>query len=328
MPRSIVNTAITCFVICGVLSSAGCMPKGFLIIPVSPDRNVVETELIHEGWLAPKIAVIDLDGIIVNAASSGLVCDGEHPVSMLVEKLDEAADDRDVKAVILRINSPGGAVAASEYMHGEIERFRAESGKPVVAAMMDVAASGGFYVACACDEIWAHRSTVTGSIGVIMQLFDVTGTMAKIGVTPTTIKSSDLKGGGSPFEKLNERDRAIFQGIINEMYEEFVQVVADGRPKLAEDRVRELADGRVFTARQALDAGLIDHIGSFRDVIERTKELAGVRRANVVAYGRPHAHLPNYYARSPVEATVNIVNVELPRWLRGGGARFMYLWAP
>ncbi len=324
MPRSITKTTMACL----VLSAAGCMPKGLLIIPVSPDRRVVEAELIHEAWLAPKIAVIDLDGVIVNASRSGLLSDGEHPVSALLEKLDAAAADRAVKAVILRINSPGGSVAASEYMHQELMRFRAETNKPVLAAMMDVAASGGYYVACACDEIWAHRSTVTGSIGVLMQLFDVTGTMAKIGVTPTTIKSNELKAGGSPFEKLSARDREVFQGIINGMYEEFIAVVVAGRPELSEDRIRQLADGRVYTAQQAFDSGLVDHLGSFRDVIEEAKRRVGVKQANVVTYSRPHAHVPNFYARSPFEANVNIVNLDMPRWLRGGGAKFMYLWAP
>ncbi len=310
------------------ISVAGCAPTGFLITPVSTRRQLVETELIHQAWLAPKIAVIDIEGVMVNARKADLLSDGEHPVSLLLEELDRAAADRAVKAVILRINSPGGTVGASELMHHQVLRFRQKTAKPVVAVMMDVAASGAYYLACACDEIVAHRSTVTGSIGVILQLFDFTGTMAKIGVTPTTIKSGDLKGGGSPFVTLAEEDRRIFQSIIQQMHDDFVAVVVAGRPQLTEERIRELADGRVYTARQALENGLIDRIGTLQEAIDDLKHTIGARRVNVVAYHRPLNYVPNYYARHPLSPRINLINVDLPAWLRGSGARFMYLWVP
>ncbi len=306
----------------------GCAPKGLLIIPVSPNQTVREETLENAGFLAPKIAVIDIDGLIVNTSSPTLLGGGEHPVSFLVEKLDRAASDKRVKAVVLRINSPGGGVTASELMHTEIKRFRERTGKPIVTVMMDVAASGGYYIACATDEIIAHRSTVTGSIGVIIQLFDVTGTMAKIGITPTILRSGDLKGGGSPFKKLSDADRAVFQGLIDHMYGEFVKVVVDGRPGLTESRVRELADGRVYTAPQALDNGLIDGIGTVRDAVTAAKHRAGIAKASVVIYHRPFVHTPNIYAKSPVGGDINIINVQLPSWLKGHSARCMYLWAP
>ena len=157
---------------------SGCWGgQGLLIRPVSTNRPLVETVLSRDGVFAfDKIAVIDVSGVMANSAGSGLFGDGEHPVSLLVEQLDKARRDRRVKGVVLRINSPGGTVTASELMHAEIERFK-ESGKPIVAVMMDVAASGGYYIACACDEIIAHKSTVTGSIGVIMQMFDISETL-------------------------------------------------------------------------------------------------------------------------------------------------------
>ena len=330
--HSSVTRGLTGWTACCALAAAGCMPDSIMITPVHRKPELIEQTLVRGGWFAPKIALIDVDGVIVNERTSMLLGDGEHPVSLLLEKLDRARGDSSVRAVILRINSPGGSVVAAELMHAEIERFRRETGRPVVAVMMDVAASGGYYIACACDEIVAHPSSVTGSIGVILQLFDVTGTMSKIGVTGHTIRSGDRKGGGSPFERLSDQDRAIFQTMIDEMHERFVQVVAAGRPELTLERARELADGRVYTAGQALELGLIDRIGTIRDVVNEFKHRMGVARANVVTYGRPTGYNPNIYARARAgegaRGDVNIVNIDLPGWLRGGGARFMYLWWP
>lgn len=285
--------------------------------------------LSSAGVWAPKIALIDVDGVLSNASASGILGDGEHPVSLLLEKLDRARKDPDVKAVILRINSPGGTVAASELMFREVEHFRRATGKPVAAVMMDVAASGGYYLACACDPIVAHESTVTGSIGVVMLLFDVTGTLSKIGVKPTTIKSGESKAAGSPFEQLSERDRQIFQGIIDQMYDGFLKVVRAGRPKLSEDQIRALADGRVYTARQALEAGLIDRIGTLRDTVAGLKEQLGLKRASLVAYRRPLGYVPNYYARAPSwGGDINVFRLDLPEWAKRVGPQFLYLWAP
>ncbi|MDX8407968.1 MAG: S49 family peptidase, partial [Mariprofundaceae bacterium] len=153
-------------------------------------RALTETVIYREApFASEKIAVIDISGLLLNAHAPQFIGQGEHSVSLLTEQLDKARRDSRVKGVVLRINSPGGTVTASEIMHDEITRFREETGKPVVASLQDVAASGGYYVACACDEILAQRSTVTGSIGVIMQLFDFTGTMAKFGVTSNAITS-------------------------------------------------------------------------------------------------------------------------------------------
>lgn len=309
-------------------TTGGCLPNSFLIVPMRTHRELVETTLVRGAFLAPKIALIDVEGILVNAESSSLLSDGEHPVSLLLEKLDHARRDSRVKAVILRINSPGGTVGASELMHNEIIHFRKTTGKPVIAMMMDVAASGGYYIATACDEIVSLESTVTGSIGVVMQLFDVTGTMSKLGVKSNAIKSGDHKVGGSPFQSLSAADRLIFQGIIDEMYEQFVGAVADGRPGLDEKRVRELADGRVYTARQALELGLIDRIATMRDAIKAVKDRIGAKRAHVISYQRPHGYTANYYARARgATGDVSMIHIDAPSWLRSG-ARFMYLWSP
>ncbi|GIK16893.1 MAG: signal peptide peptidase SppA [Planctomycetota bacterium] len=311
----------------GSLMLSGCMPDGLLITLVNTERELEERELYRDGrWTADKIAVIDVDGIILNAPAPKLFSAGEHPVSLLTEQLDKARRDRAVKAVVLRINSPGGAVTASDLMHDEIRRFRA-SGKPVVAHMMDVAASGGYYIACACDEIAACRTTVTGSIGVIMQLFDVEGTMKLIGVTSNTITSGPHKDSGSPFRTMRDEERALFQAMVDDMYARFVEVVDEGRANLDAAQVRTLADGRVYTAPQALKAGLIDRIGTLRDTIEAVKKRVGIDAARVVVYHRPLDYRPTIYAQPPSAPEISVLRID-------GGAlptptpQFLYLWAP
>ena len=313
-----------------LLATVGCLPDSFLVTPVSSQPELKESVLYSESAFADgKIAIIEMDGVMTNARKSGLLTNGEHPVAKLTEQLDAARRDSAVKGVVLRINSPGGTVTASELMHCEIKRLRA-SGKPVVAMMMDVAASGGYYIACAADEIMACKSTVTGSIGVVMQTMEVTKTMEMIGVKANTIKSGDQKAAGSPFEKLEPKQREIFQNIINELYGQFVDVVAEGRPELSREEVLTLADGRVYTASQALEHKLIDRIGTMRDAIELAKEKAGVKKAKVISYRRPHLQAANYYARQdqdPVTGRVTLLNVDLGANEMGTKAPFMYLWS-
>lgn len=308
---------------------AGCTANSLLITPVTSKRSLVETELRSDGLFSfEKIALIDVSGLIANAPRRELFGEGEQPVSLLLEQLDHARRDGQVQAVILRINSPGGTVAASELMHDEITNFRRVTGKPVYAMMMDVAASGAYYTACACDEIIALHSTVTGSIGVIMQMFDVTGTMKLIGVQADAITSGKFKDAGSPFKEMAPEEREIFQNIVNDMFERFVGVVVKGRPKLSEAEVRKLADGRVYTAQQALDAGLIDRIATLRQAVEIVKHDIGAKRIRLVAYERPHDYRPNYYAEAPVPDRISLLNVQLPSDPTLLAPRFLYVWAP
>ncbi|UCG17069.1 MAG: signal peptide peptidase SppA [Phycisphaerales bacterium] len=315
------------------LLAAGCMPDGLLITPVTTNRELVEETLVREPGLFPdKIALIDVTGILLNRRQSEFLGEGEHPVSLLLEQLDKARRDPGVKAAVLRINSPGGSVTAAELIHNEIQQFRA-GGKPVIAVMMDVAASGGYYVACACDEIWAHKSTVTGSIGVMAQFLDVSGTMQKIGMSAPAITSGPNKAAGSPFAPLSPEQREIFQSIVDGMYEGFLEVVKQGRPNLSEEQIREAADGRVYAANQALELGLIDRIGTLREAFSAAKEQVGAKSVRVVGYRRPLAYRPNYYARAgeaPVTRgrDVNVINVDLPGFLRDGTPQFLYLWVP
>ncbi len=314
----------------GPVLSTGCLPSSLLITPVSAPRRLVEQELSRDAWHAKdKIALIDVSGTIANESGFKLWGEDDNPVSLLFEQLDAARRDRHVKGVLLRINSPGGTVAASELMHDEITHFR-KSGKPVVAVMMDMATSGGYYIACACDEIVAQPSTITGSIGVIMQTVDLSGTMELVGVRTDAIASGAMKDAGSPFRRMKPEERELFQHVIDEMHDRFVDVVVDGRSALDEEAVRRLADGRIYTATQALDKRLIDRIATLRETIGSLKKRVGSDKIRLVAYTRPPGYRPNYYARSPYGGRVNIglVNVDRsigPEWRT---PRFLYLWAP
>jgi len=317
-------------VIVATFLAAGCMPTGGIrITPVPEDRTLRERVVARDpGLFLPKVAIIDIDGIITNNETGGLFSDGEHPVSLLVEKLRAAERDKAVKAVVLRINSPGGGVTASDLMYHEVNRFRTRTRKPVIAMLMDVAASGGYYLACAADEIVMTPTGVTGSIGVIMQTVDLSGTLHKLGIGMEPIKSGVHKDSGSPFRPMREEERQLFQDIINHLYERFVQVVKDGRPNVDPAKLQTIADGRVLTAEDALENGLIDRIGTVDDAIAAVKARAAIKKARVVVYHRPLGWRPTVYAQAgpyQMPTTVNLINVSVPG-LFTNDTPFMYLW--
>ena len=205
-----------------LLVAAGCAPTSFLVTPVPAKQDLVEKVVLRESvWATKKVALVDVDGVLQNARPRSMLgSTDDNPVSVFADKLKQAADDDNVKAVVLRINSPGGTVTASDVMYREVIRFRERTGKPVIAAMMDVAASGGYYIACAADRVYAHPTSVTGSIGVVMLLPDVSGTMNRIGMQMNVIKSGRMKDAGSMFRQMSEQDRdAAFGGGANVLVE-------------------------------------------------------------------------------------------------------------
>ncbi len=315
-----------------VVMVTGCGPSAFLIRPVSLQQKLQETEIQRDKgvFVADKIAVIDVDGLMINKQKWGLLGSGENPVSLFVEKLDRAHNDRHVKAVVLRLNSPGGTVAASDIMYHKLQEFKHKSGKPVVVCMLGVATSGAYYLACGCDGIVAQPSSVTGSIGTIIQTISFAGTMEKLGIKSEAIKSGELKDMASPLHDLSDEEREVLQGIITQFYEQFLEVVAEGRREIPEQKLRELSDGRVFTAKEALDEKLVDRVGYPDDAIAWAKEMAGVTKARVVIYHRPVSYKPNIYgSEASVSSNVGVfLNVEMPEWLNSNGVQFLYLWQP
>lgn len=216
--------------------------------------------------LGHRIAVLKLSGVIVNP----------YP---LVNKIERLKNSKNVVALVLRVDSPGGSVGASQEIYRAIERFR-NSGKPVVISMGNVAASGGYYVSAAGNYIFANPGTITGSIGVIIQHIAYKELMDKIGIKSTSIKTGKFKDTLSPFKGLSEEEKKYLQETVNEALEQFIQAILKYRKdKISEEKLREIADGRIFTGKKALELGLVDELGSLYDAIEKAKKLSGYRDA-------------------------------------------------
>lgn len=223
------------------------------------------------------VALINFYGPIADAPSSG-VFSAPGPRDF-IEKVDAARMDKNAKAIVIRINSPGGSPAASQEMYRAIRRARKE--KPVICSMGDVAASGGYYMAAACDKIYANPSTLTASIGVISQFMNFEGLMKKLGISDSTLTSGEFKDAGSPFRALKPAERQLFQAMIKDIYGQFVDDVIDGRKaatngKLTRANLMKVADGRVLTGRQAKAKMLVDEMGGLREAIDAAGKLGGI----------------------------------------------------
>jgi protease-4 len=210
-----------------------------------------------------KIAVINIENVISHSSD-------------VVRQIKKYADDNSIKAIVLRIDSPGGSVAPAQEIYNEILKVRKNSGKKVITSMGNISASGGYYIACASDKIVANPGTLTGSIGVIMAFSNIEELMGKIGLKSEVIKSGKYKDIGSPTRKFTAEDRRILQDLIDDVHDQFVNVVSKGR-NLDIQKVKELSDGRIFTGRQALKEGLVDKLGSFEDTIEMVAKMVNIQ---------------------------------------------------
>jgi protease IV len=215
-----------------------------------------------------KIGVIPIEGAIAKS---------ETVVSQLVE----FKKDRGVKAIILRVDSPGGGVAPSQEIYREIRKTKAK--KKIIASMGSVAASGGYYVSSAADKIVASPGTLTGSIGVLMEFVRFQELMEKIGVDIEVLKSGEFKDIGSPHRKLTERDKEMIRNLVFDIQDQFVEAVAQGR-NLSVEKVREIADGRIFSGSQGVELGLVDQLGNFQDAVDLAKSMAGIKGEATLVY--------------------------------------------
>jgi protease-4 len=309
-----------------LLAVSGC---SLLTIELTPRVKPLEEETV-EGSGTAKILLLGLEGVLAEDPPTLTLGTPPPHVPLLArvrEELKKADRDEAVKALVLRINSPGGTITASDILHREIAAFKARRRVPVVAAIMDVGASGGYYVALAADAIVAHPTAVTGSIGVVMLTVNAQGLMEKLGVAPEAIKSGPKKDAGSPFRPLTDEERGIFQGVIDEMHGRFVRLIARER-RLAEPRVQALADGRIYTAAQARELGLIDQVGYLDDAIARARQLAGLGEARVVMYHRPRDYRATYYSTTTAPRGAEAALGPLAGLAGGAGPRFLYLWWP
>lgn len=221
-----------------------------------------------------EVGVIYIEGAITNGRGEGGLFGAQTGSERIAATLREAARAPELKAVVIRLNSPGGTAAAAQEIGAELDRLR-KSGKKVVASMGDTAASGAYWIAAGADQIVANPGTLTGSIGVIMERLDLQGLYGKLGVDTETFKSGPHKDMGSSTRSSTPEERAIFQSMIDDIYNQFVDHVAQGRHKDPAE-IRPLADGRIFTGRQAKELGLVDQLGDFHDAVLLAGSLAGI----------------------------------------------------
>ncbi len=219
-------------------------------------------------WGGEKVAIVEIKGVILDP----------QPV---VENLVKLRKNENVKAIILRIDSPGGGVGPAQEIYGEVKKAKRE--KKVLVSMGSVAASGGYYIACAADRIMANPGTMTGSIGVILESMEVEELLHKLGLRPMVVKAGKLKDIGSPLRPMTEEEKSLLQGLLDNVHDQFIRAVAEGR-NLPPEKVRELADGRIFSGDQAKTLGLVDELGSLEDAISLAGKLAGIKGEPEVIY--------------------------------------------
>jgi protease-4 len=302
---------------------------GGLNVSLLPEaKPLIEQTLEGDG--NPKILLIDLDGIIsFKEEQEGLIMTKPSKVSYFREALRKAEADSNVAGVVIRINSPGGTVSASDAIYHEIIRFRQKRNVPVYAYIMEVGASGGYYVACAADRIVASPTAITGSIGVVAMKLNIEGLLSKIGISDETYKSSPKKDFWSPFRPSTPEEQQMFQEIINKLYVRFVNVVQLNRQKyLTEQQVKTLADGRIMTAGDAAMVKLIDQVAYLDDTVEFMKKSLNLVNAKVVTYSRPKDFKSNIYSEMPMTPQViNLISINSDELALFSGTQFMYLWS-
>jgi len=304
------------------------------------DEAILEDNKAHN-----KIAVISVDGIISDQSGET----GDNMVDLIKAQLDRAADDDRVKAVILKVDSPGGEVMASDEINKAIVAFEQDEagdngeaghkGKPVICSMGSLAASGGYYISAPCRWIVANELTLTGSIGVIMHGYNYRGLEDKLGVVPMTFKSGKFKDMLSPDRSTNEipaEEHAMVQALIDETYGKFKGVVSDGRAAAHELNKKEgrplapdwadYADGRVLSGNQALKLGFVDELGDFDDAVDRAEKIAGIKNANLVEYQEHYdiSDFINLFGESGKAKDIKLdLGIDIPK-LRSGCCYFLW----
>ncbi len=278
------------------------------------------------------VALVVLSSVFGRFLSEGGLDDGNEKIALvevagaimdskeIVRQLSQYRRDDDIKAIILRIDSPGGAVAPSQEIHDEVLRVRADN-KKIYASMGNLAASGGYYIAVAADRIFANPGTLTGSIGVIMAFSNAEKLMNKIGLEPQVVKSGKYKDVGSPVRKMTAEERIYLQRVINDVHQQFIDAVAKGR-NITTKQAKKLADGRVFTGRQALKLKMVDEMGGLEDAIAQLGEAVGIKGRPKVIWEAPPKGIMEWLLESsfPKEFKTNWIPSQFPS--------LQYLWLP
>ena len=300
-------------------------------IKLFSDATFPLREFTLQGKGKDKILVIHIKGILTDAPQSKVMRSLPSPVQEVVAQLQKASEDSAIKAVILKINTPGGTTTASDILYHELIEFKHKQQIPVITAMMGVAASGGYYIAMASDIIVAHPTSVTGSVGVVMLQPKVFGLMDKIGLEIEVSKSGENKDMGSPFRENTMNEQRILQDITDDLGERFVDLVAQHR-SLSGDNLRHIATGRVFLAQEAYDLGMVDKVGYLQDAVQLASEIGQLPpNARVVTYRRTKYPNDNLYNPSTMQApghATPLFDLGLDAYVPPLQAGFYYLWLP
>jgi len=286
-------------------------------------KEVAET--LVEGSGEDKIAIISIKGILTSESAEGLFIEKPSIVEVVKQQLEQAATDTHVKAVLLEVDSPGGGITASDIIYNNIMKFKTDTKKKVVVYMQDIAASGGYYISSAADAIIAHPTTITGSIGVIMPLINVAELINRYGIKDSSIASGNMKEIGSPLKPMTPEENAILKNIIDEMYMQFVNVVSTGR-KLDIETVKKIADGRIYTGKQALEKGLVDQLGYLEDAISSVKKMAGITDATIIRYEKHYGLSDLFGLMSRKLFQSNTIRLDISQFQEQGSTKPMYLW--
>ena len=312
-----------------VVLSAIFLCSSCATIQLGPSINPLE-EIVLQGEGPGKILLIDVRGIINNqkdhAFTGATIALGM--VEWVREVIAKAEKDDDIKALLIKVNSPGGTVTASDLILHELLLYKKKHEIPVYVHVMDLAASGGYYIALAGDEIVAHPTSLIGSIGVIAFKVNLENLMGKIGVDWEVVKSGDKKDFMSPFRSFTDEERMLFQKTIDNFHNRFVSIIAENRSGLDIEEVKALADGRVYDSTQAMRLKLIDGIGYISDTVERIKVKLENSALQVITYQREGDYKSNLYSLSPQPPAFNLINLNLGLKPQALSPYFLYLWMP
>jgi protease-4 len=285
-------------------------------------------EFTIEGSGGDKILLVPIRGLISDNPKKGLLSSSPSMVQQVVSQLKKAEQDKRIKAVLFKINSPGGTITASDLLYHEILSYKERTSAKIIVSMMDIAASGGYYMSLPADMIMAHPTTLTGSVGVIFLQPKVMGLMDKLGLGVDVKKYGKNKDMGSPFRENTEAEQKLFQITIDHLGDRFISLVKKHR-KLDPQALAEVSTARLFLAEEALKLGLIDRIGYLSDAVKETKMLAGLPGdARVVVYRRaeyPDDNLYNIAGATSEDSRLSFINIELPE-IFNQTTGFYYLW--
>lgn len=281
---------------------------------------------VYASGNAGKVAVLDVDGLLINKNIGGLGSMGENPVALFREKLDALAADESVAAIVLRINSPGGGVTASDMMRRELTQFKQERQIPVVACVMDVGAGGAYYLATAADVIVAHPTSVVGGIGVILNVYYLEDAFTNFGVASIPIKAGDMIDVATPERMMEQPEREMLQQIADQFHQRFMDQVVASRPAVSE----QVFDGRVLTGEQALEHRLVDQIGYLDDAVVLARRLAGMPQdGHVVMLRRDNDRAYTLFDVTPNSPTMSsLIPLKVPGLDRSKLPTFLYMWQP